>query len=87
MLHGFAISVSNTGRRQAWQRRQGFYRYLKVAALTSSLILTPPDDEKVLDFSSLGKRQKVSKHMPVGRRRYVFRYFFYLYYLLDEALL
>ena len=35
-----------TGTRQAWQRRQGFYRYLNVAALPCSLIPTPPDDEK-----------------------------------------
>ena len=35
-----------TGTRQAWQRRQGFYRYLNVAALPCSLILTPPDDEQ-----------------------------------------
>jgi hypothetical protein len=35
-----------TGTRQAWQRRQGFYRYLNVAALPSSLIPTPPDDEQ-----------------------------------------
>ena len=34
-----------TGTRQAWQRRQGFYRYLNVAALPCSLIPTPPDDE------------------------------------------
>ena len=31
---------------QAWQRRQGFYRYLNVAALPCSLIPTPPDDEQ-----------------------------------------
>ena len=35
-----------TGTRQAWQRRQGFYRYLSVAALPCSLIPTPPDDEQ-----------------------------------------
>jgi len=35
-----------TGTRQAWQRRQGFYRYLNVAALPCSLILTPLDDEQ-----------------------------------------
>ena len=35
-----------TGTRQAWQRRQGFYRYLNVAALPCSLIPTPPDDEQ-----------------------------------------
>jgi len=35
-----------TGTRQAWQRRQGFYRYLNVAALLCSLIPTPPDDEQ-----------------------------------------
>ena len=34
------------GTRQAWQRRQGFYRYLSVAALPCSLIPTPPDDEQ-----------------------------------------
>ena len=34
------------GTRQAWQRRQGFYRYLNVAALPCSLIPTPPDDEQ-----------------------------------------
>ena len=38
VLHGFAISESNTGTRQAWQRRQRFYRYLNVAALPSFLI-------------------------------------------------
>ena len=27
-------------------KRQGFYRYLNVAALPSSLIPTPPDDEQ-----------------------------------------
>ena len=31
-----------TGTRQAWQRRQDFYRYLNVAALPCSLIPTPP---------------------------------------------
>ena len=36
-----------TGTRQAWQRRQGFYRYLNVAALPCSLIPTPPDDEQL----------------------------------------
>ena len=35
-----------TGTRQAWQRRQRFYRYLNVAALPCSLIPTPPDDEQ-----------------------------------------
>ena len=35
-----------TGTRQAWQRRQGFYRYLNVAALPCSIIPTPPDDEQ-----------------------------------------
>ena len=34
------------GTRQAWQRRQGFYRYLNVAALPCSLIPTPSDDEQ-----------------------------------------
>ena len=34
------------GTRQAWQRRQGFYRYLSVAALPCSIIPTPPDDEQ-----------------------------------------
>ena len=36
-----------TGTRQAWQRRQGFYRYLSVAALPCSFIPTPPDDEQL----------------------------------------
>ena len=31
---------------QSWKRRQGFYRYLNVAALPCSLIPTPPDDEQ-----------------------------------------
>ena len=35
-----------TGTRQAWQRRQRFYRYLNVAALPCSLIPTPSDDEQ-----------------------------------------
>ena len=42
--YGFAISETDTGTRQAWQRRQRFYRYLNVAALPCSLILTPIDD-------------------------------------------
>ena len=33
-----------TGRRQVRQRRQGFYRYLKAAALPSSPIRPPPDE-------------------------------------------
>ena len=40
-----SISEADAGTRQAWQRRQGFYRYLNVAALPCSLIPTPPDDE------------------------------------------
>ena len=42
-----------TGTRQAWQRRQGFYRYLNVAALPCSLIPTPPDDEPSPDIFHL----------------------------------
>ena len=41
------------GTRQAWQRRQGFYRYLNVAALPCSLIPTPPDDEQSPDIFHL----------------------------------
>ena len=38
---------------EAWQRRQGFYRYLNIAALPCSLIPTPPDDEPSPDIFHL----------------------------------
>ncbi|WP_419059746.1 hypothetical protein, partial [Hominenteromicrobium sp.] len=43
---GLLSSKLTTGTRQAWQRRQGFYRYLNIAALPCSLIPTPLDDEQ-----------------------------------------
>ena len=49
----YAYPCFTTGTRQAWQRRQGFYRYLNVAALPCSLIPTPPDDEQSPDIFHL----------------------------------
>ena len=42
----YNLEAVAAGTRQAWQRRQGFYRYLNVAALPCSIIPTPPDDEQ-----------------------------------------
>ena len=39
-----------TGTRQAWQRRQGFYRYLSVAALPCSLITKHKRYKELADY-------------------------------------